>query len=388
VSQHTPILARLGSCLRRASYGPDALATRLGIRVPDDVGPLNHAAAIERLHGDDSPAAMLTRLFFLETSEPAARIARAVGKDLVSALAAARLLAHRNGRLLTRLRLDPVGEHWLLADLRFRSPDQGALALPAGDPVYPPGSDSLLLRDATVPIEGGTTLDLCTGSGIQALAASAHAARVVAVDISRRAAGVTEMNLALNHVTNVETRVGNLYRPVAGERFDTVIANPPFVASPYRTGPAYHSGGPTGARVLSRIATGLSAALAPGGRFFAVSHLALRGREQVADVARPWLEQFPGRALILVLESGSAIDLAAAQALFALGDGLAAYAAEVRRWVGYLRKHHVREVVVVLLVAERRGRKRLDVVEAFQRTLPLPLSHPPLHHVQGWLAAS
>jgi len=363
------------------------LANQLGIRVPDDVGPLNHAAAIERLRRDDSPAAVLTRLFFLETGEPAARVTRALGKDGVSALRAARLLARRDGQLRSRLRLDPVGDHWVLADRRFRSLDQGALALPAGDPVYPPSSDSLLLRDATVPIASGVTLDLCTGSGIQALAVAALAGHVVAVDISRRAAAMTEVNLALNHVTNVETRIGDLYRPVVGERFDTVVANPPFVASPYRTGPAYHAGGPTGARVLRRIVAGLPAVLSSGGRFFAVSHLALRGRERVADVVRPWLKGFSGRSLVLVLESGSAIDLAAAQALFALDDGLAAYAVEVRRWVEYLRRNHVREVVVLLFVAERRGKRCLEVVEAFQRTLPLPLSHPPRHHVEQWLAA-
>ncbi|MBI4515164.1 MAG: methyltransferase [Deltaproteobacteria bacterium] len=355
----------------------------LGIRVPDDVGPLNHAAACERLHGEASATATLARVFFLEEAVPSRQL-----WDRATRAAWQRygLLRQRGTRLQTRLRLDVVGEQYFLSDLRFRSPERGALNLPAGDPVYPPSSDSLLLRDAVVSNDG-TVLDLCTGSGIQALSVATRARRVVAVDISARAAAMARANAALNAIANLEVRAGDLYRPVAGERFDTVIANPPFVASPYRKGPAYHSGGPTGTRVLQRLVTGLGPVLAPGGRFFAVSHLALRGAETVADVLRPWFGDFPGRALALVLESGSAIDLAAAQALFALAGGLAAYGAEVRRWVAYLRRHQVREIVLLLLVAEQAARRDLAVIEAFQRTFPMPVSYPPRHHLEQWLAA-
>ncbi|MBI1815014.1 MAG: methyltransferase [Deltaproteobacteria bacterium] len=378
------LLRELAVHLRAAKYTPDALAERLGIRVPDDIGPLNHAAAIERLRDDTSAAATLTRLFFLEVDESPGHVLDAPTQD---AMRAAGLLRTRHRRITPRLRLDPIGDQWLLSDLRFRSPDPRALGLPAGDPVYPPSSDSLLLRDAVVCPDANRVLDLCTGSGVQALSVAVHCRDVVAVDVSARAAAMTRANAALNCVTNIEVRVGDLYGPVAGERFDLVMANPPFVPSPYRRGPAYHSGGPTGARVLKRIVAGLAEVLQPAGRFFAVSHLALRDRETAADVVRPWFGNFPGRALALVLERGSAIDLAAAQALFALNAGLAAYAAEVHRWVAYLRRHRVREVILVLLVAERGGRRRaVEVIEALQRTLPLPLSHPPRHHIEQWLA--
>jgi methylase of polypeptide subunit release factors len=380
----TADLQDLAARVRAAGYSAEALTSRLGIRAPDDIGLLNHCAAIERLQRDGSAAAALTRLFFLEAAEPRGRILDAGTR---ATLRRHGLLREHGGRVTARLRLDPVGEQYLLSDLRFRSQDAPALRLPRGDPVYPPSSDSLLLRDATIPLEG-TVLDLCTGSGVQALSAAKQVSRVVAVDLSARAAAITRANAVLNRITNVETRVGDLYAPVAGDRFDTVIANPPFVPSPYRRGPAYHSGGPTGARVLRRIVNGLGSVLRPGGRFFGVSHLALRGSEQVQPVLRPWLSEFPGRARALVLERGSAIDLAAAQALFALHDGLTAYAAEVRRWVSYLQRHRVREIVLLLLLAERTGRRSLDVIEALQRVLPLPLSHPPRHHVQAWLATA
>jgi hypothetical protein len=57
----------------------------------------------------------------------------------------------------------------------------------------------------------------------------------------------------------------------------------------------------------------------------------------------------------------------------------------VRHWVGYLDRHRIEQVVLLIIVAERTGRAEMDVVEAFQRTLPLPLSQPPATLVANWL---
>jgi SAM-dependent methyltransferase len=375
----------LRALLRTVGYSTDGLRKALGIGVPDDIGLLNHAATLERLRRDRSRLATLTRLWFLESGEPEGRVA---SHDTIVELQRIRLVRRRSGLLWARLRIDAVGDNWLLSDLRFRSPDMAAFGLPAGDPVYPPSSDSLLLRDAISSVECGTALDLCTGSGVQALGLAARTRRVLAGDVSARAVAVARANAVLNQLGNVEIRRGDLYRPFGRTRFDIIVANPPFVASPYTAGPAYHSGGPTGARVLRRIIAGLPDALAPRGRFFAISHLALRRGETVVSAVRPMFREFAGRALALVLESGSSFDLAAAQSLFALSDGLSAYAAEVRRWGAFLARHHVREIAVVILAAERGGRSGFEAAEAFQRTLPLPLSHPPRHHLEQWLAGA
>ena len=87
-----------------------------------------------------------------------------------------------------------------------------------------------------------------------------------------------------------------------------------------------------------------------------------------------------------MLETGTPVDLAAAQSLFALDDGYDAYAREVRDWAAYLRRHRVEQVVLLLLAAERSGSAALEVTEAFQRTLPLPLSKSPPTLVAEWLA--
>jgi hypothetical protein len=86
-----------------------------------------------------------------------------------------------------------------------------------------------------------------------------------------------------------------------------------------------------------------------------------------------------------VLESGSPVDLAAAQAIFALDDGFEAYAREVRTWVAYLRRHRVREIVLLVIVAEAGSAQELEVCEARQRVLPIPLSRPPADLIGEWL---
>jgi carbamoyltransferase len=282
------------------------------------------------------------------------------------------------------LRVDPIKHLHLLADRRFDAPDRGALRLPRGDMVYPPGSDSAILADVVSLVDGGEVLDLCSGSGIQGLAVASASRHVTAVDIGPRAVAMGGANAALNGIANFATLGGDLYHPVRERRFDLIIANPPFVPSPKR-GPAYHSGGPRGDRVLRRIVARWGAHLKPDGRAFAISHLAVRRGEDVAAVCRPWLADFPGRALVLVLESGSPIDLAAAQALFALDRGFAAYAREIRSWVTYLKGHRIEKIVLLLLVAVRGRSRRFEVAEAFQRTLPLPLSRPPRDILAGWL---
>jgi HemK-related putative methylase len=381
----TPVLLRLGERLRAAGYGPEALRERLGVVLPDDVGLLNRAPACERLRDDTSSAAVAIRLFYLEADEPAAGLRRTLPAPEQDALARAGLLASRAGRVRARLRVDVYRTLYLLADRRLRAPDLAAARLPRGDMVYPPGSDSALLAGVVPERDNEAVLDLCTGSGIQALAVAARARRVVAVDIGARAAALARLNAALNGAGAVEVRSGDLYAPVRGERFDLILANPPFVPAPER-GPAYHSGGPRGDRVLRRVVAGLGAHLRDGGRALIVSHLAVRRGESVASALRPWVRSFDGRLLALVLETGTPVDLAAAQALFALDDGFAAYGREVRTWVAYLRRHRIEQIALLLIAAERGGAPGLEVVEAFQRTLPLPLSKPPGTLIAEWLA--
>lgn len=78
-------------------------------------------------------------------------------------------------------------------------------------------------------------LDLCTGSGAIAvsLARELTASTVVATDLSEAAVAIARRNAERNKVADrVDIRLGDLWAPVAGERFDLICSNPPYIATP------------------------------------------------------------------------------------------------------------------------------------------------------------
>ena len=117
---------------------------------------------------------------------------------------------------------------------------------------------------------GRRVLDVCTGTGALAVAAArAGAASVTAVDLSARAAVTAWLNRLLWGYP-VKVRRGDLFAPVGGERFDVVLANPPYVPAGVSRLPRHRisrswDAGPGGRALLDRICAGVPSVLADGG---------------------------------------------------------------------------------------------------------------------------
>lgn len=80
----------------------------------------------------------------------------------------------------------------------------------------------------------GRALDLCTGTGCVAVAfaRSRPTWRVLASDVSSDAAGLAWENARRHGVTfSLGVVEGDLFAPVAGQRFELVTANPPYIPS-------------------------------------------------------------------------------------------------------------------------------------------------------------
>ncbi|KOV85393.1 methyltransferase [Nocardia sp. NRRL S-836] len=149
--------------------------------------------------------------------------------------------------------------------------------------VYAPQDDTELLvaamTAAAIPT-GARVLDIGTGTGALALAAlRAGAAEVTGVDVSRRAVWTARLNAAL-HRLPLRVRLGNALEVVADERFDLVLANPPYVpaANPcVASGPARAwDAGLDGRQLLNPLCARMFDLLTPGGVLLMV-HSALCG---------------------------------------------------------------------------------------------------------------
>ncbi len=75
--------------------------------------------------------------------------------------------------------------------------------------------------------------DLGTGSGAIALAVARErpACAVIATDSSPAALAVAQRNARRHQLENVEFRHGRWFEPLAGERFELILSNPPYVAA-------------------------------------------------------------------------------------------------------------------------------------------------------------
>ncbi len=122
--------------------------------------------------------------------------------------------------------------------------------------------DNALIGD---PERVASALDLCTGGGSLAILAARvfPNARIEAVDVSPGALEVAERNLKEHRLQDrIELKRGDLFGPVKGERFDLILANPPYVDAPtiacfpleYAAEPTLaHAGGADGLDIVRQI---------------------------------------------------------------------------------------------------------------------------------------
>jgi SAM-dependent methyltransferase len=172
------------------------------------------------------------------------------------------------------------------------------------DHVLGVGGASLTLASATMRAPVGKVLDLGTGCGIQALHAASHVARITATDVSARALAFAEFNFSLNGpalaqgggaAADVELREGSMLEPVAGELFDLVVTNPPFVITPPGA-PSfeYRDTGADGDSVMRGLVSGIGAALEPGGVAHMLGNWEVRRGQEWSGRLETWLDVAAG----------------------------------------------------------------------------------------------
>jgi SAM-dependent methyltransferase len=255
LSMGTVGLQALGVRLQGIGLGP-AFASRLvrvGERLDDALRAPMRTWHVRRM---TEPAAIAARVFLLHDPVEPEEARGALG-DL-GALREAGFVEDGDGGIVSRVHLALAGGVLCFGDL----PGLG------GEAVMPLcGATMELVRAVTPTSQVDRALDLGCGAAPVGLLLARSARHVVATDINPRAAQLARLNAAVNGVENLEVRVGDLYEPVRGERFDRVAAHPPFVARPAgaRESTFVH-GGTRGDELPLRVLAGAAGHLAPGGR--------------------------------------------------------------------------------------------------------------------------
>lgn len=174
----------------------------------------------------------------------------------------------------------------------------------ASDFVMGVGGASRTLASLAAYQPGQRVLDLGTGSGIHAILAALAGARVTATDISQPALELAEFNADLNGA-KIDLREGSLFEPVAGERFDVIVSNPPFVITPPSARGTvgaldYRDAGFEGDQLSSEVVRGLSDHLVAAGRAWMLLNWEIaQGADDPYSALRDWAQ--PGLDLHVIM---------------------------------------------------------------------------------------
>jgi methylase of polypeptide subunit release factors len=281
--------ARLRADLVAADYSVDEVLARIGDLGQEGLGRNCTVPADVALGDARDPLATLIRLFLLQQPVPAVDLAGVLD---TTALAAAGYLALADGDATARIDIRPYGSPddgasgWLVAD---PTPGLDHVVTPtAPDYVLGASPASTTLAQIAMRTPVGSALDLGTGCGVQSLHLARHAGRIVGTDVNARALELAALTAALNGAA-VDLREGSLYEPFAGERFDLIVSNPPFVMSPPRAEAdtlAYREANFEADALVETLVRGAADHLNPGGSLQLLTNWAV--------LEQPWEERLQG----------------------------------------------------------------------------------------------
>ncbi|RNL81264.1 DUF7059 domain-containing protein [Nocardioides marmorisolisilvae] len=293
----TDLAARLRDALTEADYTYDAVADLIGTTAQAALGRNETLPGLRATTGG-SPLETLTRIWLLQATVPA-DAAEAALPGLVDDLCAAGILERSFSEVAARVDLRPYGTDsgnlWVTSDL---TPGlDGGPQKVGPDHVLGISPAATSLAEMTIRTPVTQALDLGTGCGVQSLHLAEHVQHVVATDVNKRALWLTQLNAELNSISTgptnrIEVRDGSFFEPVAGELFDLIVTNPPFVISP-ATGErlVYRDSGIPGDRVVEDIVRTIPKHLNPGGTGQVLANWAIRRDQSWDERLSGWLTE-------------------------------------------------------------------------------------------------
>ncbi|WP_051393424.1 DUF7782 domain-containing protein [Glycomyces arizonensis] len=325
--------ARLGLARRKSGYDRAALRRVYG---PDAAAAADRAdyRALLAACGDD-PLGVWTRLFTVGVAASEAAAAEAFAPLGLDEALDCGLLVRSPGGVAAGWGLQFAGERAVFSD-QLPNTTGGR----SRDHVLGIGGASELLLDAALRSGARTALDLGTGCGVQALALAGRAEAVTATDLSARALAFAALNAEVNGA-ELELLQGDLLEPVAGRRFDLVVANPPFVIATPGRGWTYRDGGREADGIAAELAAASTGLLNPGGTMqFLANWLHVRGTDWGERVAG-WLPETGARVWAVEREALDPLDYVRT---WQRDSGESGDADQAAAWLDWFDEHDVEGV--------------------------------------------
>jgi release factor glutamine methyltransferase len=155
-----------------------------------------------------------------------------------------------------------------MKSFRLLVPPDQKIILSVASEVHHPDPYAQTVAAAIRVRRGDRVLDMGCGAGGYGLATALRGAgEVILTDIEPAAVDCALRNAARNGISQVDGRVGSLFAPVRGERFDIIITTLPQLPAPKPILAARY-GGPDGLRYMRKLAEQAGNFLSPGGRLY------------------------------------------------------------------------------------------------------------------------
>ncbi len=212
---------------------------------------------------------------------------------------------------------------------KFLLSDQGTPQERGNDYVLGASNASLTLASLTPRTHFNRALDLGAGSGIQSLFLATHVDEIVATDTNARALELAHRSAQISDV-HLDLRQGSLYGPVAGEQFDLIVCNPPFVIAPAALF-EYRDAGMDGDSVSREIVSNAAEFLNEDGWFICLANWLIK--DDWRDRLIEWIAPTGCDAWVVQRERLSAEEYVN---LWLDDGGVTDRAAIKRRWLEYL----------------------------------------------------
>ncbi|MGA2599785.1 MAG: methyltransferase [Bryobacteraceae bacterium] len=271
--------------LAHANFNEPAIAARLGV-------PLLTQRTIDQssiaLEHPTNALETLTRIFVLGGLVDGRTVQQHISPLELESLSRLGLFEDRDGSFYSPVCLCPVAGVHTVSD-RWRTPDGQPLE-GLDDIVYPAVvPNTRLFLDLLPRSRCESLLDLCSGTGVAALIASAqYATAAHAYDIAPRSIHFAEFAKRLNGLENFTTGTGDLYDPAGATTFDRIVAHPPYVPA-LESKWIFYSGGDDGEHVTRRIVEQLPRHLRPGGTLYCLAMASDRKDSPLEQRVREWL---------------------------------------------------------------------------------------------------